>query len=137
ETLCIHDLGPLDGAWILSMKIFRRFALDEDSIRADFQNGMHRQDIRFDDVFESRDKSSVAFKLFIPPTKRCGKEGAYEHLVYWRVKLNPWKAARKRIRVPSVQLGKVGILEIANPIRNAEVTRIGNRQNIASVKFAK
>jgi hypothetical protein len=51
--------------------------------------------------------------------------------------LNPWKATRKCISVPNEQLGKVGILEIANPIRNAEVTQIGNRQNIASVKFAK
>ena len=85
--------------WILGVKVFRRFALNKNRIRTHFQYGMHRQDVRFDDVLKRGDKTLIAFKLFVPPPKRSRKEGANKHLVHGCVKLDPGKPACKGLSI--------------------------------------
>src|SRR5262249_48347866 len=54
ETLGIHYFGRLDGAWILGMKILRRFALNEYRFGLQIEYVFHRQDIRPDDMLYRR-----------------------------------------------------------------------------------
>ncbi len=129
EPLGIHDLGRLDGARIFGMKVFGGFALDENGVRPDFKDGVHRQNVSSDNMFEGGDKSPVGLQLFVPPAERGRKNGADEHFIDGCVKLDPGKAAGECIGILSEEVRELGILKIAQPIRHAEVAQIRNRQD--------
>src|SRR5207237_8538505 len=85
----IHDLGWLDRSRSRSVKVFRRLALDENSVRPILQDRMHRKHVGLDEVLERRDKPAVGFQLLVPPAERSRKSRADVHFIDWRVELNP------------------------------------------------
>src|SRR3546814_2682459 len=79
---------------------------------------------------------SIRRHLFVPPTIFGGKHGADEHLVDWRVKLHPGITVGEIGRVTCEQTAQILILEIANPVRHAEVTKIDNGNTVTPSHFA-
>ena len=63
--------------------------------------------------------------------------GADEHLVDRRVELHPRIALGERARVVGEQLGKVGVLEVADPVGHAEVAEVGDRRDVAPPQLAR
>lgn len=66
------------------------------------------------------------------------REGrANKHLIDRRVELDPIKSACKCRCVFREQIGKIWVLKITDPIWNAKMTKVGNRNNIAPFQIAK
>ena len=56
------------------------------------------------------------------------KTRADEHLVHRRVELHPREALGEGARVVGEQLGEVRVLEIADPVRHAEMAEVDDRR---------
>jgi hypothetical protein len=114
------------------VKILGRLALDEERVRPNLQDGVHREHVGFHDVLERSDKRPVARELFVPPTVQCGERGADEHLVYGCVQLHPWKSLGESARVRGEEFWKIRVLKIAEPVRHPEMAEVNNRNNFGA-----
>ena len=131
EAPRVHQFRLVNGGWAVGMKIFRRFRLYEDGVGAVLQDLEHRQHIGLDDVFQRRDEALVRLQLLVPPAVLGREDRADEHLVDRRIELNPRVPFRERRSIVGEQLREVGILEIADPVRNPEMAEVDDRSDVA------
>ena len=103
---------------------------------ADFENCRHGQHIRLHDMLERRDEGRVAGQLLVPPTISGRERGADEHLVHGRIELHPREALRKGARIAREERRKIGVLEIADPVRHPEMAKIDDRDDIEDLEDA-
>ena len=112
------------------MVIFRGLALDEDRVGPHFEDAAHGENVRLHDVLQSRHESLVALQLLVPPAVGAGKERANEHFVDRRVELHPGKPLGERLGVVSKKIGKIRVLEIPDPVGNAEMAEVDDRNDV-------
>src|ERR671916_373453 len=118
------------------MEVLRRLTLNKDGVRSNIKDRAHREHVRLGDVFERRDEGLVARELLVPPPIGRREFGANVHLINGRIELHPGKPLRKGGRIFSKELGKIGILEIAYPVRDAEMTKVYDRNNVQLLEAA-
>ena len=131
----VEELGERDRRRAVGMEVLRGLALDEDGVGADVEDRRHGQHIGLDDVFQGRDEGLITRKLLVPPAVGGRERGADEHLVDRRVELNPGKTLGEGPGIPGEELGKVGVLEVADPVGHAEVAEVDDRHDIAPVEL--
>ena len=132
----VVEFGEGDRIRAVGVEVLRGLALDEDGVGADIEDRPHGQHIGLDDVLQGRDEGLIARQLLVPPAIGGRERGADEHLVDRRIELNPGKALGKSLRIPGKELGKVGVLEVADPVGNPEVAQVNDRHDIAAVELA-
>ena len=136
EAAGIHQLGRLDRRRVLGMEVFRRLALDEDRVRPHLEDRPHGGAVRLDDVLQRRDEAAVRGQLLVPPAIGGRELRADEHLVHRRVQLHPRKALGEGAGVAAEELGEVGILEVADEVRHAEMAEIDDRRDVDLLQVA-
>src|SRR5262249_6602556 len=127
----ILDLSWTNGGRAVSVEVLRGLALDEDGVSPEAEDRLHGEHVRPDDVLQCGHEGSVALKLLVPPAVPGRKPRADEHFVDWRVELDPAIPAGERFGIRGEEPRKVRVLEIADPIGDAEVAEIGDRRDIA------
>jgi hypothetical protein len=135
ETVRVAPCGDRRGFRHGGMKILARLALDEQRIRARLQDLVHRADVGLHQVLQRRQVGGVAFQPFVPQTPQCRIAGAHIHLVDRRVQPDPWIAAREGAGVGAKQFRKIRVLEVADPVRDAEVAQIRDRLQPEPAQF--
>src|SRR5918995_1527626 len=116
------------------MEILGGLALDEDGVRANVENGGHREHVGFDDVLERGHERLVACELLVPPAVGGREGGAHEHLVHGRVELHPRETLREDASVLREKRREVWVLEVADPVRYAEVAEVDNRVDVEALQ---
>src|SRR5579884_3398692 len=106
---------------MLRMEIFGGLALDEHRVLTDFQNRAHSQDVSLAEVLESVDEGCITGEALIPPAVLCREHGGDEDLIDGSEIPDPGITRRKRARVFREKGGPFRVLEIADPVRYAEV----------------
>src|SRR3954470_678045 len=86
-------------------------------------------------MLERGDEARVVLLLLVPPAVFGGEDRADEHLVDRRVELHPREALREFAGIRSEQTREVGILEIANPVGDAEVAQIDDRRDVPAFEL--
>src|SRR5215207_4151723 len=86
-------------------------------------------------MFERGDVRIVGLQPFVPPAVLGREHRRDEYLVDRRVKAHPRKTRRKGTGVLGEMLGEVGVLEIAQPVWNAEMAKVGDRRDADPVKL--
>src|SRR5205085_6680774 len=109
----------------------RGLALDEDRICAHFEDLAHGQHVRLRNVFQSGDEPTIARYLLVPPAVPAREQGADIHLINGGVELDPGKTLGKSRGIAGKEFGKIRILKIAQPIRNAEMAKISDGDDLA------
>ena len=69
-------------------------------------------------------------QLLVPPAVGGREERADEHLVDRRVELHPGKALGEGLGVVREKLGKIRVLEIADPVGHAEMAEVDDRNDV-------
>ena len=126
--------GDLAGGHRVIM--FAAFGLDEDRVGADGEDRPHRQHIAAHDVAQGGDERPVALEAFVPQPEHRREFGANIHLVDRGVELNPRKAPREIPRIAREQLGKIGVLEVADPVGHTEMAEVGDRHDPPPAQLA-
>src|SRR5439155_25852592 len=85
-----------DRSGAFRVEIFRRFALDEQSIGPDIEDRMHGEDVGLHQMLERSDECGVVAEFLVPPAPARRERGANEHLVDRRIKLDP-RISRREI----------------------------------------
>jgi len=135
EAAGVEDFGRADRRRTVGVKILRGFALDENGIRPPLQDFLHRQNIGPDDMLEGGDKTPVRPQLLVPPSVFRGEDGADEHFVHRRVELHPGEAFGEGGSIGREEVREVRVLEIADPVGNAEMAEVDDRRNIAPLQI--
>src|SRR3954467_3654743 len=130
----VEDLGLIDRIRLIGVEVFRGLTLDENDVRTNIEDGGHREHIGFDDVLERGHEGLIARELLVPPAISSRKGGADEHLVHGRVELHPRKALGESAGVLGKELRKIRVLEVADPVRHAEVTEIDDWDDVEALQ---
>ena len=69
-------------------------------------------------------------QLLVPPAIGGREQRADEHLVDRRVELHPRKPLGESAGVVGEELGEIGVLEIADPVRHAEMAEVDDRHDV-------
>src|SRR3954465_979573 len=122
-------LTPRSGLCLLGrrMKMLDRLALDENRIWSFSKNGFDRQLVAHAHVAHRTTECFLVGQGFIPETTQRREAGADEDLVDRSVVTHPRIATRKGARVIGKQHWERWILKPTQPIRNSEVTKVGNQ----------
>ena len=95
----------------------------------------HGEHVRLDDVLQCGDERAVVLRLLVPPAIFGREDRADEHLVDRRVELDPGKALGEGARIIGEKLREIGILEIADPVGNAEMAKVDDRRDVAPLQL--
>src|SRR5579871_5933445 len=106
---------------MLGMEVFGGLALDEHGVGTNVQNGAHGQDIGLAEMLEGVDKGGIAGEALVPPTVLRRECGGDEYLVDRSEILDPGITDRKGARVFGKKRRPFRVLEVADPVRHAEM----------------
>ena len=96
---------------------------------------LRAQDTRCDAMLDRGDEPGVGFELFVPRAFLGRHLGGDEDLVDRGVIAHPRIALRYCPAVAREQQGQIGVLEIANPVGQAEVEQVEDRHDVQSLHF--
>src|SRR3954452_25404759 len=130
----VEDLGLIDRIRLIGVEVFRGLTLDKNRIRAKVEDGGHREHVRLDDVLERCHEGLIARELLVPPAVSRREGGAHKHLVHVGVELHPRKALGESAGVLGKELRKIRVLEVADPVRRAEVTEIDDWDDVEALQ---
>ncbi len=83
-------------------------------------------------MFQRRDERMIILFLLVPPPVFRGEDRTDEHLVDWSEELHPGEALGKFSGIIGKQPRKIWILEITEPVRNAEVAEVDDGRDVAA-----
>jgi hypothetical protein len=95
EAPGVQDLGGADGLRVVGVEALGGLALDEERVRPDLQDGVHRQAVGLDEVLERRHEGAVGRQLLVPPAVGGREERRDVDLVDRGVELHPGIATGK------------------------------------------
>src|SRR4029077_19725833 len=120
ETFLVEKRRVSNRRRTFGMEVFRGLALNEDGVRLDLQNRVHREGVRAAQVDERAHETTVVRDPLVPPSVLRREERSDEKLVDRRVVSNPGEAGRKCLAVLRNQRRPVGVLKAAaDPVWNA------------------
>jgi hypothetical protein len=108
--------------------------LNKDRVVAALEDGFHRQQVGAADVFQGGDERALVVRLLVPPAVSGGEESADVHLVDRGVELHPREPGGEGGGIRVEQLGKLGVLKVADPVRQAEVAEVDDGDDLATVE---
>ncbi len=86
-------------------------------------------------MLQGGDEGGVCIELFIPPAPPRGEGGADVHLVDGRIELNPGVASGEIPGIALEEHREVGVLEVADPVRQPEMAEIDDRYDVAALQI--
>ena len=110
---------------------FRDLALHEHGVLAPLEDLADCKQGRPTLVDERVHVGRIASLLLVPKAEFAAEARAHQHLVHRRVELDPRIALGKRAGVPAEELRPVPVLEIADPVGNAEMTEVDDGNDAA------
>lgn len=116
--------------------MLNRLGLNEERLRHSASYRVHRHHVGPAQVPQRSDKREFTREAFVPPSVLGGEQCADEDLVDQGVVAHPWLAGGEVAGVLGEQRGPVGILEVTDPVRHAEVTQVGDRHQTAVLELA-
>ena len=109
------------------MKGLRGFAPYKNRVGMHLQNRMHSQNVCFAHVLECGYEGPVCFQPLVPPPELDGKCSRYKDFVDRGVVADQRKSPGEFARITGKQAWPVGVPEIPDPVRHAEMAQIGDR----------
>jgi len=122
---------------MFGVKVLGGFALDKNGLRLDLQDSVHGQQVSLTEVLERGDERAIGAAALIPPAVLCRKGGGDKDLVDRRIIAHPGKALGEGAGIGGEQRRPVGILEAADPVRDAKVAEVNDGADIQGPQHRK
>ena len=124
EPSLVHEQGVGDHVRAAGVNVLGALGEDEDRVGAEVEDGPHAQDGGPDAVLDVGDEGGVGHHPLVPPAVAGREQGGDVDLVDRGVVLDPVVLLGEGVGVVGEAGGPVGVLEVAEPVGQAEVDQV-------------
>ena len=124
EAALVEEVGRRLERHAGGVEVLRQLALDEQRVAPHLQDGEHGVHVGADHVLERGDERLVGGQPLVPPAVERAELGGDVHLVDRGVEPHPRVALREGPGEVGEVAGELRILEVAQPVRHAEVAQV-------------